>query len=610
MGFRWWHAVAVTFCALWALWGCSDGDRLAPGPDASAQVDARTARPDVGRIVCTGDACGCQVGAMRACHAQSEGTIGVGVCRAGMQRCVSNGEFGGAWAMCDGETMPSAERCDGEDDDCDGDVDEGCASPDAGIDADASGPIGTTTGDAGMGDAAPYDADPLGVPTIENACLRESRIQLPTGQVELTIDVPPAPPTCGTFLPSDATLPCTIDAPGPHVYVDASTGDDRNLGDDPSRAVATLWRGVALAPPGGSVLVAEGVYRTEWVAVTKGIVVKGGYDPTFTTWDPDAHVSWFLGNLTVAHPDAVFGGFHLRSRTPRYLYAASTAFTLFHEIVSGTLVRNVIDMEWDPAVSPPTSYVFALNAASPVGHTTVLRCNDITLVAPSPHSPAVELGNVRAHRGSAVIDGNRICNVDDYAIGGLGTCRGTCGEPEAEARVRITSNVLKSGRSSAINFWGCGADESDLEIVVASNTIFGGTLGIATLTDGLDSPPDSVLHWHLGNNVVVGQFGSQRSVDADLAINDHVIETSAGNLCTGFADNTMHPIPNSAIGDDVSGTSSASDLFFDFTAGDLRPRNAALLGVDLDRDPRLHVERDLFQRPRPAGSRVRGAILP
>jgi len=54
------------------------------------------------------------------CYAGPEGTAGVGLCRAGVPTCDEEGNV----LACDGEVLPSYERCNGEDDDCDGDVDE------------------------------------------------------------------------------------------------------------------------------------------------------------------------------------------------------------------------------------------------------------------------------------------------------------------------------------------------------------------------------------------------------------------------------------------------------------------------------------------------------
>ena len=55
------------------------------------------------------------------CYGGPMGTAGVGVCRAGQQACV-NGELG----ACVGSVIPSDQQCNGTDDDCDGQVDEGC----------------------------------------------------------------------------------------------------------------------------------------------------------------------------------------------------------------------------------------------------------------------------------------------------------------------------------------------------------------------------------------------------------------------------------------------------------------------------------------------------
>ena len=57
--------------------------------------------------------CGCTDGATQTCGKT------MGVCTAGMQTC-SNGQ----WGMCQGNTAPSPEICNGKDDDCDGKVDE------------------------------------------------------------------------------------------------------------------------------------------------------------------------------------------------------------------------------------------------------------------------------------------------------------------------------------------------------------------------------------------------------------------------------------------------------------------------------------------------------
>lgn len=63
----------------------------------------------------------CQEGERRSCYEGPQHTQGVGVCKQGTQQC-NQGEWGG----CTGQIQPSTERCDNEDNDCDGKIDEGC----------------------------------------------------------------------------------------------------------------------------------------------------------------------------------------------------------------------------------------------------------------------------------------------------------------------------------------------------------------------------------------------------------------------------------------------------------------------------------------------------
>ncbi len=69
--------------------------------------------------------CPCAVGATQACFGGAPALAGVGVCALGSQACDPSGEFG-AWGVCGGWTGPSEEACNGVDDDCDGTADEGC----------------------------------------------------------------------------------------------------------------------------------------------------------------------------------------------------------------------------------------------------------------------------------------------------------------------------------------------------------------------------------------------------------------------------------------------------------------------------------------------------
>ncbi|MFH2010789.1 MAG: MopE-related protein [bacterium] len=59
-------------------------------------------------------------GLAQSCYSGPAGTAGVGICLAGVETCVA-----GAWGACIGEVTPATEVCDGADNDCDGQIDEG-----------------------------------------------------------------------------------------------------------------------------------------------------------------------------------------------------------------------------------------------------------------------------------------------------------------------------------------------------------------------------------------------------------------------------------------------------------------------------------------------------
>jgi hypothetical protein len=67
----------------------------------------------------------CNPGSVQTCYSGPPGTGGVGVCRTGTQTCNSTGM---AFGPCTGEVLPSAEVCDGRDNDCDGTTDGSAAA--------------------------------------------------------------------------------------------------------------------------------------------------------------------------------------------------------------------------------------------------------------------------------------------------------------------------------------------------------------------------------------------------------------------------------------------------------------------------------------------------
>ena len=77
-----------------------------------------------GKVSCSGKCFAeCCPGKSRPCYSGPEGTRNVGVCQDGDQTCLKDGTWDSA---CDGEVTPAGgESCNGLDDDCNGEVDNG-----------------------------------------------------------------------------------------------------------------------------------------------------------------------------------------------------------------------------------------------------------------------------------------------------------------------------------------------------------------------------------------------------------------------------------------------------------------------------------------------------
>ena len=63
--------------------------------------------------------------ATQECYTGDPSSAGKGICTKGTQTCQS--DF--TWSACKGDVQPQTESCNGKDDDCDGETDEGCQCP-------------------------------------------------------------------------------------------------------------------------------------------------------------------------------------------------------------------------------------------------------------------------------------------------------------------------------------------------------------------------------------------------------------------------------------------------------------------------------------------------
>lgn len=420
---------------------------------------------------------------------------------------------------------------------------------------------------------------------------------------ELPIPAPqPLGSGCLQAFPPAQSLPCPIAEMEPVFFVSAEGGDDENDGMSPETAWRTLCHAVAAAPPGSTLRVAKGQYASAEVYVGKALTIKGGFDASFSEWDPDAHPSMFYGRLNLDHNAAVFGGFKMIAN-PLHADGWSHAH---HFVGAGTLVRNYVEIVATSGADPNVLNLYRIVASACPGGVSVLRCNDIYVRSEAPQTfvvSAIEYGNHALHAGHGLLDANRICQDGGEfatdAIGGYGSC---FGQPVS---LVIRNNIIELASSGghAIDFYSCGND--NMSFTLTNNTVIGGAEGIHGSGD-----PAVMMRWKLTNNIFFSAGGSQAVNAGNVGVE---ITSSAGNLTFGFFNNGIWPAPMMSMGDDVSGMATPHSVFVDAQNGDLHLKadgEGAGSGINVFGLPDYGtVMRDLAQKVRPPqGAWDRGAL--
>tara|TARA_B100000609_G_scaffold197147_1_gene194000 strand:+ start:245 stop:3760 length:3516 start_codon:yes stop_codon:yes gene_type:complete len=90
-----------------------------PGQEPKTTEQTPDALPKENTPEAPKEAAPCTNGQTQKCYTGPANTEGVGVCKTGTQICENN-----TWGVCENQTLPAPEECNGKDDNCDGNIDE------------------------------------------------------------------------------------------------------------------------------------------------------------------------------------------------------------------------------------------------------------------------------------------------------------------------------------------------------------------------------------------------------------------------------------------------------------------------------------------------------
>ncbi len=355
----------------------------------------------------------------RSCYSGPAGTMGMGVCAAGVQMCIA-----GTFGTCMGEITPTAEACNGRDDNCDGMIDEGLPTISCGI----------------------------------GAC-RRTVPSCVMGRLAMCMPGTAGAEMCGNGI--DDNCNGAIDEGCMCTYV-ATSGNDATGTGSASAPFRTIVTGIARAGTMGlpnTVCVANGDF-TENVVMRNGIHVYGGYMTAATSpWPRPPTVSRIASTMdrgvyfgpTVTMP-TILDGFTLTATNG----AANAAVTV--EGSTGAVISNNIITGGGGTTSIA---VEVLGMGGMAATPQILRN---TIVGGTGSTVAI---GVHSLRSAPVIQAN--CNTTDA----MGRCTSGCPAGSRGIRGRANGNM-------GAQAYGIRLEDSPGSLVDASGVCTGtGTTDVA-----------------------------------------------------------------------------------------------------------------------------------